>query len=214
MPVSMPHTQGVRVAAVCYSLLILLALMVAAGRPVAGLDALAAEWASAPLGTGTERVWLWITTLAGGASAVAVMAAVSLMLIRAGTPRVVLAQWGGFLLARLVTEGLKFALARARPPLDDLDLLLAGATNYAFPSGHATSAIYIYGFIALLMMRSGLPRGVAMASMVLLSVVIATIALSRIVLGVHFASDVLGGLLSGGAALAVASHGIPRRPAR
>src|SRR5690606_26801031 len=88
----------------------------------------------------------------------AVMVALSLMLLRAGEGKVALAQWGGFLLARFVTDGLKAALGRARPEMTDLEKLLAGANNYAFPSGHATSAIYVYGFIALLMMRSHMPR--------------------------------------------------------
>lgn len=212
MRLTLPRTRGVGVAAVCYGLLALLTVLVAAGVPVAGLDRLAADLAGTPLDPSVERAWLWITTMAGGASVTVVMTAVSLMLLRAGTPRIVLAQWGGFLLARLVTQGLKLALARARPPLDELDLMLAGATNYAFPSGHATSAIYVYGFIALLMVRSGLPRGGAIASVLGLCLVIAVIALSRVVLGVHFASDVLGGLLSGGAALAIASHGVPPHP--
>jgi undecaprenyl-diphosphatase len=202
--------RALAIAALGYGLLGLLAILVAAGGPVAGLDRLAADWAAGLRGDGSGSPWLLVTALGGGAAAGAVMATVSLMLLRAGEARVLLAQWGGFLLARLVTDGLKLALSRARPEMTDLERLLAGATNYAFPSGHATSAAYVYGFIALLMLRSHLPGPGRWAILALAVTVIAAIALSRIVLGVHFASDVAGGLLSGLAALAVASHGVRR----
>jgi undecaprenyl-diphosphatase len=206
------HKPGVRIALVCYSLLALLAIMVAAESPVAGLDAIAADWAHQVLAGSSESTWLWITTLAGGATVTAVMGAVSLMLWRSGNLNLVLVQWSGFFLARLVTEALKVGLARARPPMSDMERVLAGATNYSFPSGHATSAIYVYGFLILLMMRSSLPRPGVWACRLVLSVVIAAVAVSRIVLGVHFASDVVGGLLSGSAALAIASTGMPSHP--
>jgi undecaprenyl-diphosphatase len=197
------------IALLCYGLLALLTLLVAAGRPVEGLDTLAADWASGLRGE-AQSPWLLVTALGGGAAVGAVMVAVSLMLLRAGEGRLLLAQWGGFVLARLVTEGLKMALSRARPEMTDLERLLAGATNYAFPSGHATSAAYVYGFLALLMLRSHLPGPGKWAIVSLAVALIAAISLSRIVLGVHFASDVAGGLLSGLAALAIASPGIRR----
>jgi undecaprenyl-diphosphatase len=197
------------IAALCYGLLALLTVLVVAGRPVAGLDTLAADLATGLRGE-DQSPWLLVTALGGGAAIGAVMVAVSLMLLRAGEARVLAAQWGGFLLARVVTEGLKLALSRARPEMTDLERLLAGATNYAFPSGHATSAAFVYGFMALLMLRSHLPAPGKWPILVLAVVVIAAVSLSRIVLGVHFASDVAGGLLSGLAALAIASCGVRR----
>lgn len=208
MGIAVLETHAMRVGAMCYCLLTLLAVMVAAGTPLTGLDALAADWAGGLMETSSEHVWLWITTLGGGTTVLPVMVVMSLMLWRSGNPRLVAVQWGGFLLARAVTEGLKFVMARERPPLTDLEVVLAGATNYAFPSGHATSGIYVYGFVMLLMLRSSLPQPAAWICALLLAVVIGLVAVSRIVLGVHFATDVAGGLLSGLAALSIASLGV------
>lgn len=202
------RTRAVRLAAVCYSLLALLAIMVAAGTPVAGLDTVAGDWGLGLADEGSQRTWLWITALGGSSTVVPVMVVISLMFWRAGQQRLILPQWGGFLLARLVTDGLKHLMARQRPDITDLQQLLAGATSHAFPSGHATSGAYLYGLIALLILWSGVPRVAAWAWVLLLCLVIVAIALSRLVLGVHFASDVVGGLLSGLAALAVASGGL------
>src|SRR3546814_15819919 len=63
-----------------------------ADHPVAGLDRLAADWASRLRGE-EQSPWLLVTSLGGGAAAGAVMVAVSLMLLRAGEGRVLLAQW-------------------------------------------------------------------------------------------------------------------------
>lgn len=72
---------------------------------------------------------------------------------------------------------------------------IGAATGFGFPSGHAISAIVVYGGLALLVdTRRG--YAVAVALCVLLP-------LSRIVLGVHYLVDVVAGLAVGGAYLAV-----------
>lgn len=71
-------------------------------------------------------------------------------------------------------------------------------TGFSFPSGHATLAAASYGFLIYLvwrMMPAGYKRN---ATIALLSALIALIAFSRLYLGVHYLSDVLGGLLLGG----------------
>jgi membrane-associated phospholipid phosphatase len=76
--------------------------------------------------------------------------------------------------------------------------LLAGwdnpASGYGFPSGHTMQAVIAYGMLVYLGWRRVRLRGALLAGAVLL---IALIALSRLVLVVHFPSDVIGGLLAG-----------------
>lgn len=69
-------------------------------------------------------------------------------------------------------------------------------TSFSFPSGHATAAIALYGFIAFLLCRhySGKARTIVAAA----SIVIVVIGFSRLYLGVHFPSDVVAGYLVGG----------------
>ncbi len=104
---------------------------------------------------------------------------------------------GGGLLDTIVKE----AVGRPRPSLVDP---VATAQGKSFPSGHAMSSTVVYG--ALLMVF--LPvigrryRPVALAGAILL---VAAIGFTRLALGVHFISDVLGGFVLGLAWLAVSA---------
>lgn len=103
---------------------------------------------------------------------------------------------------------LKVMFSRERPRLfDKIEL----PTSYAFPSGHAMSAVGIYGVVAaaLIALYPRARRPVIAAAIAL----IALIGLSRIYLGVHWPSDVIGGFLGGVPPLVVSVHLIhhPRR---
>ena len=70
-------------------------------------------------------------------------------------------------------------------------------TGFSFPSGHATLAAAAYGFfisLAWCMMPAGNKRSILVAALTLL---IALIAFSRLYLGVHYLTDIVGGLLVG-----------------
>jgi undecaprenyl-diphosphatase len=110
----------------------------------------------------------------------------------------------------LVDRALKVMFSRERPRLFDK---IALPTDYSFPSGHSMSAIGIYGVVAagLIALYPRARRPVVVAATLL----IAAIGLSRVYLGVHWPSDVLGGLLGGVPPLVVSVHLIhrPRGPA-
>lgn len=88
--------------------------------------------------------------------------------------------------------GLKYLFARERPGRQ-----LADAVGAAFPSGHAFAATVLYGFLTYLVWQSRLGRGARIAATVVLGVVTLLVGLSRIVLNVHWVSDVLGGFTIG-----------------
>lgn len=197
-------TPPLKIAGALAGLFVFLALMVAAGPPIDGLDRRIAELTRlAP----ESRAWftaLTVTELGGSTTLIPVMIAVSLMLLRHRDSILLLPQWGGFLVARLLTDGLKHVMGRERMAMTDMTELLAGASSPSFPSGHATTAMIVYGFIAYLIVNSSLPPVVTRSLAALFGVLIAAVAASRMLLGVHYLSDVLGGLLSGGIALALA----------
>lgn len=102
---------------------------------------------------------------------------------------------------------LKVMFARERPQLFDK---IALPTGYSFPSGHSMSAMGIWGVIAaaLIVLYPKARRRIAIGAALL----IALIGLSRIYLGAHWPSDVLGGLLGGVPPLIVSVHLMHRRP--
>ena len=90
------------------------------------------------------------------------------------------------------------AVGRPRPPGFSADEL-----GYSFPSGHTLNSTTTYGLLALIAWRSQRPlleRRVAIAIGVMVPILV---GLSRIALGVHYPSDVLGGWLAGVAFVAL-----------
>jgi undecaprenyl-diphosphatase len=92
-----------------------------------------------------------------------------------------------FLLVTLLVD-------RPRPPVRHLDY--APPTS-SFPSGHTAAAIALYGALAVLASeraRSALLKGLVVAVAFLVPLLV---ALSRLYRGMHFLSDVLGGVVLG-----------------
>lgn len=84
--------------------------------------------------------------------------------------------------------GLKAFFHRARP-----EIQIVAEHGYSFPSGHSFTAALVYGLLAVLAWRWA-PR--ARGALVLLCVALAVlVGVSRIVLGVHYATDVIGGFV-------------------
>lgn len=127
-------------------------------------------------------------------------------LLRRGARR--LAWW---VVTAMVTGGLlgvvlKFLVGRHRPDLLDP---VARAGGYSFPSGHALNATLAAGVFVLVLLPftggagSGRARGRRWALWTAAILIAGLTGLSRVALGVHWASDVIGGWLLGTAVVAV-----------
>ncbi|MDI6894898.1 MAG: amidase domain-containing protein [Bacillota bacterium] len=102
---------------------------------------------------------------------------------------------------------LKVLVHRPRPELPHL----VSAGGYSFPSGHSFVSFVLYGYLVLLVGRLA-PRWRWLRVPLLLVAV--GIGLSRVYLGVHYPSDVLGGWALGAAWLALTWGWILRAPGR
>lgn len=88
---------------------------------------------------------------------------------------------------RLLGEIQKYLVGRPRPGLEPH---LVVVKTHSFPSGHATSSMIFYLAVALLLAGTGHGRAPAIAAAILVSLLI---GISRVMLGVHWPSDVIGG---------------------
>lgn len=103
----------------------------------------------------------------------------------------------------LFTQVLKLVYGIDRPLIDaSLD-----ATTYSFPSGHASGSLALYGLTAFVLYRKKQSRVVIF---ILLCLVLA-VSLSRVILNVHYFSDVLGGWLVALTMIALSEWIIRRR---
>lgn len=91
------------------------------------------------------------------------------------------------LIGRGLGELQKYWIGRARPELEP-HLVLVKTSS--FPSGHATSSMIFYLTLALALTMNSRRHRFAAAGAILLSLLIGT---SRVMLGVHWPSDVIGG---------------------
>jgi undecaprenyl-diphosphatase len=87
----------------------------------------------------------------------------------------------------------KNIIARTRPedPLFPMH-------SFSFPSGHSAIAVSLYGFVGLIFMLESKRKEHRFVFLTLTFSIVSLIFLSRLYLGVHYLSDVIGGILVGG----------------
>jgi membrane-associated phospholipid phosphatase len=180
-------------------------------------DISAAAWVHArtiPLGS---RVFDVITQL-GSPTAMTALGAVGAFIIwRKGKHTLLIAWIAAFVGGALVDFIVKECVRRARPAFGTA--YLHGHT-YSFPSGHSMGSIIGYGMLVYMSVLAWPPRSrarrIAIAAGILF---VLAVGVSRIYLGVHYPSDVIGGYVAGAAWLAVCISGVEiarsesRRPA-
>jgi membrane protein DedA with SNARE-associated domain/membrane-associated phospholipid phosphatase len=98
--------------------------------------------------------------------------------------------------ADLAFNAVKELVQRPRPPAG---ILLKPVAGPSFPSGHATQAVAVYGMLAALAAATAPSWARKVAAWALAVVITGMVAVSRLYLGAHWLTDVLGGLALGAA---------------
>jgi len=145
-------------------------------------------------------LWELITSL-GGVILIPIGVGFVLAALLTGHLRLALIVAVVLIAALLFTDALKDYIARPRPTADPL----VPAPGYSFPSGHTLNSTATYGLLALVAWRSRLPLATRRTAVIVGVTLPVLVGLSRIALGVHYPTDVLGGWLAGVAFVALAA---------
>lgn len=155
-----------------------------------------------------------VTTLGEGRVVAVLLVLAALVLAREGY------RWSTAVMLAVVASGtsvlvnaVKLLVTRARPDIADL---LTGAPGYAFPSGHSAQAVAAYGVIAYLLAGRLRIWGQRVSVWAVAVLVMALVGFSRLYLGAHWLTDVLGGFALGATwtALVITTFGVLVRGAR
>jgi membrane-associated phospholipid phosphatase len=175
--------------------------MVRSNEGLARYDLGAARWAAAHTGGASTDILRAVSQLGGSICVIAVALITAAIASRRLRPRSVIA----FLATVMVGESLlvaliKAAVNRARPDIHRL----TGFSSASFPSGHAATAAATYAAVALLLGLGEDRRRQATLSGIAIGVAV-SVAATRVLLGVHWLTDVLAGLALGWTWFAIVS---------
>ena len=130
-----------------------------------------------------------VITHVGGAKIVFVLTVLAIILIKGLKNKL-------FLLTGVVgTAGLnvvlKHIVQRERPNINRL----IPEKGYSFPSGHSMMSMAFYGMLIFLIFKYVKNTALKWTLIVILTILLSTIGITRIYLGVHYPSDVIGGFV-------------------
>lgn len=173
---------------------------VTGGHALTELDLQLANWLHAHASAGLTGVMLLLTHL-HSLSGVAVLAALAgWYLWRRQAYYWLLALALAVPGAMLLNVMLKNIYQRSRPHFEQPLLVL---DTYSFPSGHTAAATALYGLLLCYVMTTSASRPLRALSLLAAVLMVALVGTTRLYLGVHYLSDVLGAIAAASAWLAV-----------
>lgn len=176
-----PHHVAIPAAALA---LLWFAMLTVGSGPLDGWLLAAAYAGDRPVIANTARAF---TFLGEGPVLILISVAAAAWLLWRGSPRAGLVLVAVTLAGRALVHAQKYGIQRLRP--EDLEHLVP-VSNPSFPSAHAGNSMIVYLTIALILTRGTRWGGIAIGCAIPLSVLI---GLTRVILGVHWPSDVAGG---------------------
>ncbi|MBM7605142.1 undecaprenyl-diphosphatase [Metabacillus crassostreae] len=148
-----------------------------------------------PIGGYIGFKWMILITELGSAWFLTTMSVICILIIWLRNREVwvisffIIAVGGGGLLIRI----LKYIYQRERPSINSA----IDAIGYSFPSGHGMGSLIFYGFLTYIILGNIKSKAIKWSTVILVSILVLLIGLSRVYLGAHYPSDVAAGYLAG-----------------
>lgn len=130
-----------------------------------------------------------IITNFGGSTSLVLVTIISMIFVKGKKYKIMLPL--NLYVSAFLNYSLKNIFERTRPD----NMRLIEETGFSFPSGHSMVSMAFYGYLIYLIYKYVKNKYIKWSLIVLLSCLIVGIGTSRIYLGVHYTSDVLGGFL-------------------
>lgn len=183
------------------------------GRRLAALDRALATCRHLYAGNRELAVWTSITMLGSAPAVVGIAVMVTVALVRA-RQRLQAAVWAATVAgAALLNVVLKLVFERPRPPYPSVPIW---RNTWSFPSGHAMASLVLIGMLAYLVFPRARSRRTRLSLLLSAIALVWAIGFSRLLLGVHYLSDILAGYVAGTLwlGLAIMALEVAQRPAR
>jgi undecaprenyl-diphosphatase len=176
----------------CLAAFAIVAWQVARQGPLIGLDHAILGWFVAHRSDGLTRVMLAVSeihkTVPVLVAAVLLAGWQALCRRKALAVEMLLIMPGGMLL----NFAMKHVVQRVRPGADEA---LERLASFSFPSGHAAATTVLYGALSVLVFEHTRSPRHRRAALMVAGIMVVFVATSRMYLGAHYFSDVLGGVL-------------------
>jgi undecaprenyl-diphosphatase len=171
-----------------------IALHVSSANWITDLDLRVSHWFNVHGGDGWTRVMFGITHAHDPAVMLAASAVLVWWLRRSKDRLWFVAAAGATFGGMLLNFILKLVFRRARPVFENP---LVNIATYSFPSGHTVAATVFYGALTAYLLGRVASTGARIAILATATALVALVGLSRIYLGAHYLSDVVGAMLEG-----------------
>ncbi len=190
----LPVRVGLAIIAVCAAGFLALLVLLRAGA-LSRLDA-GILLAMADAGShAVDGAALEITSLGSAWVVWLIALVVGVMVHRMGHTSSTALLWGTIAGGALLNSGLKVLFGRQRPEIFEWRTPYAG--ELAFPSGHSMTAMVAYASLSLVLVRVLRPGPALAFAIGACALAVLLVGVTRVYLGVHYPSDVLGGYLAG-----------------
>lgn len=157
-------------------------------KEIMSMDALGYEVISSFISDGATSFMKFITYFG---SAYVLIPLTALLFVLTKNKKLNILIGSNLILVTFLNQFLKFVFQRPRPE----EYRLISESGYSFPSGHSMVSMAFYGLLIYIVYRYVKNVYLRYGLMVILFILILFIGISRIYLGVHYTSDVLGGFL-------------------